>query len=119
MEFLQKLKLQKENHGTSTGNTVVESKGELILSFSPVDNELIGAVSTTDHKAYEQVITKEQSERESSIKEVKKIEKVKQKSIPKSEWSFYRHCMKCGYEYDSKDAGAWNFSPAMTGCGLA
>ena len=49
MEFLQKLKLQKENQGTSTGNIVIESKGELILSFSPVDNELIGAVSTTDH----------------------------------------------------------------------
>ena len=56
MEFLQKLKLQKENQGTSTGNIVIESKGELILSFSPVDNELIGAVSTTDHTAYEQVI---------------------------------------------------------------
>ena len=56
MEFLQKLKLQKENQGTSTGNIVIESKGELILSFSPVDNELIGAVSTTDHNAYEQVI---------------------------------------------------------------
>ena len=61
MEFLQKLKLQKENEGTSTGNAIVESKGELILSLSPVDNNLIGAVSTTDHKAYEQVIATAQT----------------------------------------------------------
>jgi aldehyde dehydrogenase (NAD+) len=61
MEFLQKLKLQKENEGTSTGTAIVESKGELILSLSPVDNTLIGAVSTTDHKAYEQVIATAQA----------------------------------------------------------
>ncbi len=61
MEFLQKLKLQKENEGTSTGTAIVESKGELILSLSPVDNNLIGAVSTTDHKAYEQVIATAQA----------------------------------------------------------
>ena len=61
MEFLQKLKLQKENEGTSTGTAIVESKGELILSFSPVDNALIGAVSTTDQKAYEQVISTAQA----------------------------------------------------------
>ncbi len=61
MEFLHKLKLQKENEGTSTGTAIVESKGELILSFSPVDNQMIGGVSTTDHKAYEQVITTAQA----------------------------------------------------------
>jgi len=57
MEFLQKLKIEKENEGTSTGTINVPSNGELILSFSPVDNELIGAVSTTDQSAYEKVIT--------------------------------------------------------------
>ncbi len=61
MEFLHKLKLQKENEGTSTGTAIVERKGELILSFSPVDNQMIGGVSTTDHKAYEQVITTAQA----------------------------------------------------------
>lgn len=56
MQFLQQLQIQKENEGTSTGAQWVKSKGELILSFSPVDNQLIGAVGTTDKAAYEQVI---------------------------------------------------------------
>jgi len=61
MEFLQTLKLQKENEGTSTGTVFVKSKGEFILSFSPVDGNMIGAVSTTDKDAYEKVITTAQS----------------------------------------------------------
>jgi len=56
MEFLQTLKLQKENEGTSTGTTFVKSKGELIVSFSPVDGNVIGAVTTTDKASYETVI---------------------------------------------------------------
>jgi aldehyde dehydrogenase (NAD+) len=56
MEFLHTLKLQKENEGTSTGTSFVKSKGELILSFSPVDGNLIGSVNTTDKEAYEKVI---------------------------------------------------------------
>jgi aldehyde dehydrogenase (NAD+) len=56
MEFLQTLKLQKENDGTSTGTTFVKSKGELIVSFSPVDGNVIGAVTTTDKASYETVI---------------------------------------------------------------
>ncbi len=56
MQFLQQLQIQKENEGTSTGAAWMKSKGELILSFSPVDNQLIGAVTTTDKEAYEQVI---------------------------------------------------------------
>jgi aldehyde dehydrogenase (NAD+) len=61
MEFLQTLKLQKENEGTSTGTAFVKSKGDLILSFSPVDGKMIGGVSTTDKEAYEKVITTAQS----------------------------------------------------------
>jgi len=56
MQFLQQLQIQKENEGSSTGAAWIKSKGELILSFSPVDNQLIGAVTTTDKEAYEQVI---------------------------------------------------------------
>ena len=56
MQFLQQLQIQKENEGSSTGVQWIKSKGELILSFSPVDNQLIGAVATTDAAAYEQVI---------------------------------------------------------------
>jgi len=61
MEFLQTLKLQKENEGTSTGTTIVKSKGELILSFSPVNGDLIGSVNSTDKEAYEKVIATAQS----------------------------------------------------------
>jgi aldehyde dehydrogenase (NAD+) len=56
MQFLQQLQIQKENEGSSTGASWIKSNGELILSFSPVDNQLIGAVTTTDKEAYEQVI---------------------------------------------------------------
>ncbi len=53
MKFLQQLQLQKENEGTSTGNIWIKSSGELNLSFSPVDTNLIGAVTNTDKAAYE------------------------------------------------------------------
>jgi len=56
MQFLQELKIQIENEGSSTGAKWIQSKGEMISSFSPVDNQLIGAVVTTDAAAYEQVI---------------------------------------------------------------
>jgi aldehyde dehydrogenase (NAD+) len=56
MQFLQELKIQKENEGSSTGAKWIQSKGEMISSFSPVDNQLIGAVVTTDQAAYDQVI---------------------------------------------------------------
>ncbi|NBV11065.1 MAG: aldehyde dehydrogenase family protein [Chitinophagia bacterium] len=61
MQFLQELKIQKENQGSSTGTKWIQSKGETIQSFSPVDNQLIGAVVTTDAAAYEQVITTAQN----------------------------------------------------------
>jgi aldehyde dehydrogenase (NAD+) len=61
MQFLQQLQIQKENEGSSTGAQWIKSKGELILSFSPVDNQLIGAVTTTDKAAYDQVIATAQN----------------------------------------------------------
>ena len=53
MKFLQQLQLQKENEGTSTGTSWIKSSGELNLSFSPVDSNMIGAVTITDKAAYE------------------------------------------------------------------
>lgn len=61
MQFLQQLQIQKENEGSSTGAQWIKSKGEMILSFSPVDNQLIGAVTTTDKPAYDQVIATAQN----------------------------------------------------------
>ena len=61
MQFLQQLQIQKENEGSSTGAKWIKSKGEKIASFSPVDNQLIGAVTTTDKAAYDQVIATAQN----------------------------------------------------------
>jgi aldehyde dehydrogenase (NAD+) len=61
MQFLQELKIQKENEGSSTGAKWIQSKGDKIQSFSPVDNQLIGAVVSTDQAAYEQVIATAQN----------------------------------------------------------
>ena len=52
---LEQLGLKKENLGTSTGNNWFGS-GEMISSFSPVDGEEIGKVSTTSSEDYEKVI---------------------------------------------------------------
>jgi len=61
MEFLQQLQIQKENEGSSTGAKWIQSSGATISSFSPVDNQLIGAVTTTDRAAYDQVIATAQN----------------------------------------------------------
>ena len=56
MEFLQQLQLQKKNEGSSTGTVWQTSKGEMIVSSSPVDNKEIGTVISTDQEAYEKII---------------------------------------------------------------
>ena len=57
MEFLQQLQLQKKNEGSSTGTQWQASKGQVIVSSSPVDNKEIGTVISTDKEAYEKIIT--------------------------------------------------------------
>ncbi|MBT8235355.1 MAG: aldehyde dehydrogenase family protein, partial [Bacteroidia bacterium] len=52
---LEQLGLKKVNKGTYTGNGFFDSD-EMISSFSPVDGEEIGKVSTTTPEAYEKVI---------------------------------------------------------------
>ena len=61
MEFLQQLQLQKKNEGSSTGTVWQTSKGEIIISSSPVDNKEIGTVISTDKEAYEKIITTAQA----------------------------------------------------------
>jgi aldehyde dehydrogenase (NAD+) len=56
MEFLQQLQIQKENEGSSTGTIWIKSAGLNISSLSPVNNQIIGTVKTTDIAAYEQII---------------------------------------------------------------
>ena len=61
MEFLQQLQLLKKNEGSSTGTVWQNSKGEIIVSSSPVDSKEIGIVISTDKEAYEKIITTAQS----------------------------------------------------------
>jgi len=52
---LKKLGIEEINQGTSTGNNWF-SNGESIASYSPVDGQLIGKVTTTTKEDYERVI---------------------------------------------------------------
>lgn len=58
MDFLSTLKISSTNKGVSTGTKWIESKGELIDSFSPVDGKKIGSVIAADKDSYEAVINK-------------------------------------------------------------
>lgn len=58
MDFLKTLGLIQDNKGVSTGAKWVNSKGEKIDSYSPVDGKLIGSVVGADKDAYETVLKK-------------------------------------------------------------
>ncbi len=60
MEFLTHLGIAENNPGTSTGTEWINSNGSVISAYSPVDGKKIGAVTSTDEKAYALVITKAQ-----------------------------------------------------------
>ncbi|MEX6690054.1 aldehyde dehydrogenase family protein [Danxiaibacter flavus] len=59
-EILSRLNIQEHNSGSSTGNEWLESSGEVIDSFSPVDGKLIASVQSTDRAAYQQIVLKAQ-----------------------------------------------------------
>src|SRR5689334_19225871 len=56
MEFLKSLKVESLNKGVCTGTEWIQSKGDIIDSFSPVDGKKIGSVTSTDKAGYETVI---------------------------------------------------------------
>lgn len=58
MDFLKALHIEANNKGVSTGTQWINSKGETIDSFSPVDGKKIGTVTTADKEGYEAVIKK-------------------------------------------------------------
>ena len=60
MDFLQSLGILDKNQGVSTGSIWIVSGGEDIISYSPVNGSRIASVSSTDLKAYEEVISKAQ-----------------------------------------------------------
>lgn len=62
---IKQLKIGKLNNGTSTGLKWIESKGEKLESFSPVDKSLIGTVYSTKKNDYDKVVTTAQKAFES------------------------------------------------------
>ncbi len=58
MDFLKTLKIEEKNKGVSTGTNWINSNGETIESFSPVDGKKIAAVTSTDKESYEAVVKK-------------------------------------------------------------
>ena len=58
MNFLKTLRVEAANKGVSTGTQWINSKGETIDSFSPVDGKKIGSVTAADKESYDAVIKK-------------------------------------------------------------
>ena len=55
-DILQILNISAQNHGCSSGSKWINSEGEKIDSYSPVDGKLIGSVIGTDKESYEKII---------------------------------------------------------------
>ncbi|MBX9783118.1 MAG: aldehyde dehydrogenase family protein [Chitinophagaceae bacterium] len=60
-DFLKQLGIAASNHGASTGVNDIESNGNVITSFSPVNGKIIAAVTCADKTAYEKIIATAQS----------------------------------------------------------
>jgi aldehyde dehydrogenase (NAD+) len=58
MDFLKTLRINSTNKGVSTGTQWINSTGETLDSFSPVDSKKIGSVIVADKSSYETVIKK-------------------------------------------------------------
>ena len=57
-EILASFGNEKTNNGASTGSEWINTKGEQIDSYSPVDGSLIASVTAAEEADYEKVITK-------------------------------------------------------------
>ncbi|MBK9571014.1 MAG: aldehyde dehydrogenase family protein [Chitinophagaceae bacterium] len=58
MNFLKALRVESTNTGVSTGAKWIQSTGEIIDSYSPVDGKKIGSVISADKISYEAAIKK-------------------------------------------------------------
>ena len=59
--ILKELGINTKNPGVSTGLNWIKSSGEKVVSYSPVDGEVIGAVTGADAQSYEAVVTTAQA----------------------------------------------------------
>ncbi len=57
MDFLKTLHVGASNHGANTGRKWINSKGQVLHSYSPVDGKLIGSVTMADRESYDKVIS--------------------------------------------------------------
>ena len=57
-EILATFGIEKTNNGASTGSEWINTKGEQIDSYSPVDGSLIASVTAAEEADYEKVIAK-------------------------------------------------------------
>lgn len=60
-DALTTLGIKRTNQGTATGAKWYRSTGALLESYSPADGKLIGAVSSTDEKAFQAVVKQAQT----------------------------------------------------------
>jgi aldehyde dehydrogenase (NAD+) len=60
MNFLKELHIDQNNKGVFTGNNWLESSGEKLESYSPVDGKLIATVTLADKGSYDAVAQKAQ-----------------------------------------------------------
>ncbi len=56
MEILEKLAIEKDNSGISTGNKWLKSSGRSIASYSPVDGKELATVGLPSRAEYDQVV---------------------------------------------------------------
>ena len=59
-EALQRLQIQTDNLGTSSGSDWIDTGGDYITSYSPVDGSVIAKVQITNKESYENTIEKAQ-----------------------------------------------------------
>ncbi len=57
-DILKQLGINENNSGVSTGANWLQSSGETMTSYSPVDGKTIASVTAADKECYEQVISK-------------------------------------------------------------
>ena len=58
--ILDKLQVESQNRGAAVGSRWIDTHGEKIASYSPVDGTKIAEVTMADEKSYEEVITQAQ-----------------------------------------------------------
>lgn len=56
-KVLEKLGIEPQNPGASTGTKFLKTKGKVIKCYSPVDGELIASVKTVDENNYDNVVS--------------------------------------------------------------